>query len=102
MKSPNIQIKDIYGSSSILMLIVVCANIWNLTINWSNMNIPGRISFIFGSILFQLMFVTLFFILWKSTPKIGKIVEDKVLDDILDNIEKKGGKYVQKKQKGFR
>jgi hypothetical protein len=87
MKKPKIQIKDIYGLSSILMIIVVCANLWNLIINWNTMNLPGKISFIAGSILFQLMFVTLFFILWKVTPKIGNIIEDKMLDDILEHIK---------------
>lgn len=90
----QIQIKDFYGVASILMIIVVIANIWNLTVNWNFMNLASKISFIAGSIFFQLLLFGLFFGLWKTTPKIGKIVEDKVLDDILKNIE--GGSNVRK------
>lgn len=87
MEQPKIQMKDFYGIASILMIIVVAANIWNLTSNWGLMNLPSKISFIAGSIIFQLLLFGLFFGLWKSTPRIGNIVEDKVLDDVLKNIE---------------
>lgn len=93
----QLQIKDFYGIASILLLIVVGANIWNLTVNWSMMNLAGKISFIAGSIFFQILLVVLFVGLWKTTPKIGKIVEDQVLDDILKNIE--GGTNVRQIQK---
>lgn len=97
MKIPQINIKDFYLVASVLMIIVVGANIWNLTINWDLMNIAGKISFIAGSVFFQLLLFALFFGLWIATPKIGKIVEDKTLDDILKNIE--GGVSNVRKEK---
>lgn len=83
----KIQIKDIYLISAILMAIVVIANSWNLIVNWNIMNIPGRISFIAGSVLFQLLLFGMFILLFKNTPRIGKIVDDSELDKILSNIE---------------
>jgi hypothetical protein len=90
MNQPKIQIKDLYLISAILILVVVVANIWNLISNWTSMNLPAKISFIAGSIFFEVVLFTMFYLLWKVTPKFENIVDDKDLDNILKNIEKGG------------
>jgi len=85
-----ISMKKFYGIGAILFSIVVIANLWNLVRNWGIMNLPAKISFIAGSILFQCLLVALFLGLKKAVPDMT--IKDNNLDDLLK--EYKGGKDV--------
>ena len=82
-----LNMKMFYGIAGILMAIVLCANCWNLFVSWHNMSLPGRIAFIFGSVLFNLLMSALFIGLWKITP--SQIVDNSKLDDLLKQYENK-------------
>jgi TctA family transporter len=82
-----ISMKQFYGIAGGLMVIVFIANCWNLIVSWSNMNLPGRIAFIFGSILFNILLSILFIGLYKITP--SQIIDNSKLDDLLKQYEKK-------------
>lgn len=76
-----ISMRNFYLIAGVVMLIVLGANIWNLAISYSYWTLPAIIAFVFGSIIFNLLFVILFFGLWKVTPK--QIVNNSELDDII-------------------
>ena len=86
-----IQIRNIYFVGSILMIVTMIANIWNLFVNWGVMNVAGRISFIFGSVLFQMLIAISFYVFYKITPKIPQIAdvnENPQIKNILESFSK--------------
>ena len=83
----NLSMRKIYLMAIGLMIIVFCANTWNLIVSWGKMNLPGKISFIFGSCLFNLLFVAMFVFLYKVTPDMT--VDNSKLDDVLKEYENK-------------
>ena len=85
MNLPNLNLKTFYLLAWIAMLIVVLANIWNLTNIYSNLTLPGKVSYIAGSICFQGLLFILFLGLWKNMP--GKIIDDSKLSDLMDEIK---------------
>lgn len=82
-----ISMKQFYGIAGGLMVIVFLANCWNFAVSWNNMNIPGRIAFFFGSILFNILLSILFIGLYKITP--SQVIDDSKLDEVLKKYEGK-------------
>jgi hypothetical protein len=88
MNIPTLSMKKFYIIAGILMLLSVIFSIWNLTTGWVIMNLPAKLSFIFGTILFQLLLVVLFFGMWKVMPD-TTIKDNKELEELLETM--KGG-----------
>ena len=82
-----INFKNFYLILAIVMLIIVLANIWNLISNWAILVLPSKISSI-GEIIFNFMFVALFFYLYKTTIDMTPD-EDKINEFINEKL--KGG-----------
>jgi TctA family transporter len=83
-----IQMKSFYGIASGLMALSVCFSVWNLTTGWAFMNLPSKLSYITGSIVFQALLVIVFIGMYKVTPSL-KVIDDPELDKILESISKK-------------
>jgi len=81
-----IPMKKLYGLMGFLMCVVTIANIWNLISNWAIMNLPSKISFIAGSVLFQGLFAVMFVWLYKITPDMT--INNSDLDDLLKQYGK--------------
>lgn len=78
----NLDIKKFYLLGAGLFACVIFFNIWNLVISWKIWNLPMTLSFIFGSIFFQLLLCVFFIYMWKNTPDM--ITDDKSLDKIME------------------
>lgn len=82
-----ISMKQFYLYASILMVVSVIFNIWNLVSAWALMNLPAKFSFIFGNIFFQLLLIGMFIGMYRVTPDM--ILKDNPeLDDVLKKLEK--------------
>jgi len=81
----KINIKTFYSVGAGLFFCVVLFNIWNLVISWNVWNLPTKLSFIFGSIIFQIMLASLFLYLWKITPDM--ITDDKSIDKLFEEYD---------------
>lgn len=87
MKTVKIDLRVFYLVGAILMFISFLANLYNLTILWGNLNVGGKISFIAGSLLFQLLLCSMFFWLWKVTPKSSMTIQDNPeLDKFVEEL----------------
>lgn len=86
-----IQMKTFYLIAAILMFFAVIGNIWNLLIVWNTLTIGGKISSIFGSVLFNLLLFVLFAGFYKITPSSNapaKILDSKELESLLNEVQK--------------
>jgi hypothetical protein len=79
--------KQFYLWASILIGLSVIFNLWNLFSSWSFMNLPSRLSFIFGNLLFQILLVVMFIGMWKVTPDMT-LQSNPELDKMLEKISK--------------
>ena len=82
-----ISMKKFYLLAGILMLIAFFANLWTLSHSWTLMLWGGRISFIFGTLLFELLLISLFFGMWKMTPQLD--IKSVDLSSVLNDFENK-------------
>ena len=67
------------------MFLVVFFNLWNLLANYKNMNLPSILSFIFGSLIFQMLIAIMLLVFYKNTPE--AIIESKELERMLEEYE---------------
>ena len=83
-----INMKTIYGISSIVMLLVIIFNLWNLYASWNLMILPAKLSYIFSSIIFNLIFFIMFLGLYKMTPREDKTLNEDQIKEIFKDYDK--------------
>lgn len=84
-----IQIKDIYLIGALLSFGLIGFNIWNFVLTYAIMNLPSKLSYIFGSILFQILFLVFFIVLYFQTPRVTKMLDNNEIEDLIKTM--KGG-----------
>ena len=90
-----IQIRTFYLIGTILMVFSIVGSIWNAAIIWPGLNNGGKMSTVTG-VLFNVLWMSLFLYLYKVTPKSNpQIVDNKEIEDLLKELDMKGGSYGQ-------
>lgn len=91
----NLSLKDFYFYGMILLIIGVSGTIFNLVWFWPISTIAGKISTIFGTVLFQGLIILLFYSLWRQQAKIdtGDFAEQ------IENFKKKNKSFPTIKNK---
>lgn len=85
-----ISIRDFYLIGAILMLISFLANLYNIVSIWQILTLASKISSVAGTLLFNLLLCSMFFWLWKTTPKNPMMIqENPELDKFIEEISKK-------------
>ena len=82
-----INIKQFYFIASILMIISVLGQIWNLKLTWEMITIGAKISSITGGVLFSCLLTVLFIGLWRATPNMNQVIDNKEMDKFLEQIK---------------
>ena len=96
----NLTIRKIYGIGIWVMLIAVLGSIWHTYLVWNLMDIGSKISTVFGSVILQILFLGMFYILWKVTPDFNMQSSNKDnvdMEKILDDINIVNTKHVNTK-----
>mgnify|MGYP001411074233 CR=1 FL=1 len=80
-------IKTFYLIASILMIVSVLGQGWNLDIIWNSITIGAKISNIAG-MFFNVLLVILFLGLYKMTPNLNtQVIDNKEMDKFLEQIK---------------
>ena len=85
----NISLRKIYGLSCFLIVIVLCAGLWNIIVVWEGLSLPSKISST-ASLVFQGLFFFLFYHLYKTSPKEPTPEEkskEEEIDKFMENIK---------------
>jgi hypothetical protein len=82
-----IELKNFYFYGFILMGLATIFNVWNFINQFSFLSLPQKLAFVFGTIFLNMLFTSMFFMLWKTTPNFQIKDSDKFEKELLKSFQ---------------